>query len=1577
MEWLQSGRALRSPAHGAEARPATATRLGAAMNPGDGRRPGLRRPLRWSDGHRDLGQQGQLVRRAPGGALKCLGAVIPCPATLPLHVSLPRAGQRWRAEGRGRFRSLKVALSEVRSGTLARPATCGCKKTPLAGFSVSLRRARLMPIIRILHISDLHSRGSRDGVDKWKRNLLLNAWSRDLEQVHDSEHPIDILCFTGDIADFGKPEEYAATTGIIRTAISSLNLPTQQVFLVPGNHDIDRKIQADAWKAIRDNAPAISPRLLSSWMGGDDKHPPPGLSNDMRTAVLERQKAFWHWVENDLNLAHLLPANSPHKLLGYRTSLNLAKYSFPIHIIGFDSAWLAGDEFDAGNLRLTIDQVGRLVHQDDGEPLPGLKIGLLHHPLSDIADAKDWKQLLSDRIDLLLRGHLHSSSAIEEIEPRRRLRHIASGCLYEGSEGIQHPNSYNVIEIETDDDGQPLSIEIRFRRWSTDSNHWFDDSGLYQGAKNGRYRWDCREVGEHVDAALDLARAQSSETAIAVLKACWDRFEPRMIHRDRVRVLRTLAPAHEACGDAEAASRTYEQVASISRKKTDIEAFKALAHLHRREHAEVIRLSETVLATTPDQELALVALIHASDADVAFSELDKRVPDALRTNGNVLYALGWRAFLAGDDSAATPIVEQGLSKGGDISRFLELQAAIALKKVEARQSNGLRAQLTALERDELERAEISLNTALSGTISARSRARLLYYRGEVLWRLARIEDAIDSFTGLLAADSTVDLDYVERYLDLLMEEQRFSEAERIAKKYLKTHPSLRMALYLARARELRKASPDEISESCRILRDKLSQATTDSDARGFVDAIFWLIRSDPSLEPQEVKALASPRGSVISIALYSQCLTKRGDLPEALAAARTAKQSLEPGSTLEELVHVARALAETGTADGQQDAVHVWDAYLLPRNNPGPWLYQAFELARAVKDERFTRKVHRRLRAVGLETPAIMEHEINYLMQTKSYDEALSAIEQGRVRYADENSVIWNLNLRRSLLGVWLRRPELIESSIPNLIGKNDYPLDVAKTVFVVLRHLDPLAATEFAYQRMRRERDSADVLSFFANSVGAAAPHIPNFDSASEGAAVGIDTTSGRQWVIIETGANPSVTLHEYPPDHPLVRALLGHKLGDVCQIPSPRGTSTCTIGALGSKFIYARDQIWSQWTTSHPETKYVEQIVVPRDAQGDLDMAGFFAIVDELNAGLPSLDDLLQNPVVSPSLLATITGTTVSQAYVYFLGNSAGVFRQAPSAWKDYDAVAAKIDGATEFVLDPLTVVLLVDFDIWPQLEPLAERWAVTHATLDEYRQLLLEWEDGESASLVKKGNTYEVQKRNAEKRREIRAKLAAALDWLERKCTVLGGASVVKVPDAVNSEIKRMFPLSVVQCIAAAHDTGRLLWTDDFAVSVVAEEKFEGLQRAWSQVCFKRFRALGLINDAAFDVVMSHLINSGFDSTEISGERFVRLATMNEWKSEKWNKWLRCLRTTLTTSRELAAASASILNAATVHLAAPEREEFVRRVLGTLTERPDGRFLLREIGTMITIGQLFGINVVGEEIVLGELVRFTRPR
>jgi len=339
--------------------------------------------------------------------------------------------------------------------------------------------------LRIIHISDLHERGPREAETWRRRRVLGDTWKKNLDAFM-AEGPIDLVCFTGDATDWGKEKEYNAASDFFRALMEHLGLPMDRLFLIPGNHDIDRSIHSEYWEKLRDTFLQGDGLTLSRWLAGIGL-PPPGAKSDWLDAVLARQTAYRDWIKT-LGREELDPASNTHGRVGYRHTPDLPDLPFPVQVIGLDTAWLAGDNYDAQKLWLTDDQIMRHTTDVEGNPLPGLRLALCHHPLWDLADHHRAANLLAKHTDVLLRGHLHHPA----LQPRngfdRDLVEMAAGCLYEGHRADRYPNGCQLISLNLDASGRPVSIEPWFRAWS-EEGHWHDDDSRYDKSKRGRLEW--------------------------------------------------------------------------------------------------------------------------------------------------------------------------------------------------------------------------------------------------------------------------------------------------------------------------------------------------------------------------------------------------------------------------------------------------------------------------------------------------------------------------------------------------------------------------------------------------------------------------------------------------------------------------------------------------------------------------------------------------------------------------------------------------------------------------------------------------------------------------------------------------------------------------------------------------------------------------------------------------------------------------------------------------------------------------------------------------------------------------------
>ena len=87
-----------------------------------------------------------------------------------------------------------------------------------------------------LHVSDFHFQQG----DPYDRDVVLKAQVDSVKSFRESGHVPELVFVTGDIAYSGKRQEYDLATDFFDNLIKAAGVDRQSLFVVPGNHDVDR-----------------------------------------------------------------------------------------------------------------------------------------------------------------------------------------------------------------------------------------------------------------------------------------------------------------------------------------------------------------------------------------------------------------------------------------------------------------------------------------------------------------------------------------------------------------------------------------------------------------------------------------------------------------------------------------------------------------------------------------------------------------------------------------------------------------------------------------------------------------------------------------------------------------------------------------------------------------------------------------------------------------------------------------------------------------------------------------------------------------------------------------------------------------------------------------------------------------------------------------------------------------------------------------------------------------------------------------------------------------------------------------
>lgn len=301
-----------------------------------------------------------------------------------------------------------------------------------------------------LHLSDLHARMR----DDWDAKLITDTLILDLRSMQrDYRLRPDLIFFTGDIAyGAANGERMEDQYARVRTFLDSVRksfepeLATRDIYIVPGNHDVDRnEITPDQTNWLRHRDRTL-PEILHAMRDGKKQW----------RAWMERLTAYRNFIKA-YGLLHLTP-DDPHLI--WADSKDIA--SLRVGIAGFNSVWSSADQEDKGKLWCGVEwQVSELVRKMG--PVD-LSFALIHHPGNWFTPHEDPAAMryLQQMFPVILHGHEHA----DWIQVDRDGRVIISaGACYQCS-WMENGYSFGTLDI----DNRLSSVWLR--QWDRTGRGW-------------------------------------------------------------------------------------------------------------------------------------------------------------------------------------------------------------------------------------------------------------------------------------------------------------------------------------------------------------------------------------------------------------------------------------------------------------------------------------------------------------------------------------------------------------------------------------------------------------------------------------------------------------------------------------------------------------------------------------------------------------------------------------------------------------------------------------------------------------------------------------------------------------------------------------------------------------------------------------------------------------------------------------------------------------------------------------------------------------------------------------------------
>ncbi|WP_186095744.1 metallophosphoesterase [Burkholderia gladioli] len=316
-------------------------------------------------------------------------------------------------------------------------------------------------LVRWLHLSDFHF-----GLHPYEQKFSAKKLIEHLQEANGKGESPDFIFITGDVANSGKLDEYELFVEEILSPIIGIfgNEFLDKIFIVPGNHDLDRNINDGFSKEKfgKTDSPYFYPTSESA---------------KRRNMLVERFSAF---CENSL-CASSNGFSSVNGAFSEERQVNTTK----VGIVGLNTAWLCDGERDKESLTpgipITREALDRVADAQ-------IKFVLGHHPFDWVhpAHKQPLQAIFAAHQAIYLHGHMHTELFSSSLNGAGEFLTIQAGAAWQAPEGGKWKNGFmwGVADLDAG------LVKLKPFHWSFENQCWtLDGSRFHDNYRNSDW-WE-------------------------------------------------------------------------------------------------------------------------------------------------------------------------------------------------------------------------------------------------------------------------------------------------------------------------------------------------------------------------------------------------------------------------------------------------------------------------------------------------------------------------------------------------------------------------------------------------------------------------------------------------------------------------------------------------------------------------------------------------------------------------------------------------------------------------------------------------------------------------------------------------------------------------------------------------------------------------------------------------------------------------------------------------------------------------------------------------------------------------------
>jgi len=627
--------------------------------------------------------------------------------------------------------------------------------------------------------------------------------------------------------------------------------------------------------------------------------------------------------------------------------------------------------------------------------------------------------------------------------------------------------------------------------------------------------------------------------------------------------------------------------------------------------------------------------------------------------------------------------------------------------------------------------------------------------------------------------------------------------------------------------------------------------------------------------------------------------------------------------------------------------------------------------ARRVKRYDIVRRICKRWREAGCYDGQLIDAELDALNRFAP-QEAVTLVKELLVRTPENSELV----LRLATLGVQLGEPQLISGDPGKYPSVKTVGVTNGTLVAICLAQANATGdALLYSYRLLRKHvKEQAAHASFIHLMLAGNIPDTlvdpPPCVSTDSAVKLIESGTQTERWFVLES-ENGTGFDDEIRPDDSMTKLLLNKSQGESVLISGDEiDGRRATIQTILSKYVFRLNKLMSDNQILFPTNPMFQMVRIEGIGDESGRSPDFTPIIRRMYESKRHIDEKLavyRNHFVPIQLFANSIHRHFVQVMEYLASTDDLFIRCSSGDPSEGGTAASDLRRATECVVDLSAITTLRLLTQEHLLKAWPVRLVVSTNTLAQLRLHREEFaETRNTGHIAPAQNEFGIQmiEVTSDQRRLELERVDQLISTINSSVRVLDCWELAEVAPTQREQMIELFGQHGAESIVLASRGNRVLWTDDQTVGQYSRENFH-VRSVWTQMVFQDLALRESITRELIHDVSAKLIGFDYQSTLLNAEVVLSACKLSDWNAARQplRQMLEFFSTPIRPHEKLRIVTEFLRSVYSFHILRPDQEDVMLVILDRIAEGPLGTSGVTLIES--NLSRVFGINIIAERM------------